>query len=90
MSQPDPAPFLAQLEAHRGILYKVAQVYCQRREDRSDLISEIVLELWRAWPRFDGRAAFSTWMHRIGVNVAISWFRGVSVTPCRSRMSISS
>jgi RNA polymerase sigma-70 factor (ECF subfamily) len=78
MSQPDPAPFLAQLEAHRGILYKVAQVYCQRREDRPDLISEIVLELWRSWPRFDGRAAFSTWMHRIGVNVAISWFRGES------------
>jgi RNA polymerase sigma factor (sigma-70 family) len=74
----DNTPFLAELEAHRGILYKVANAYCARREDRSDLIQEMVVELWRAWPRFDGRATFSTWMHRIAVNVAISVFRGES------------
>ena len=74
----DHTAFLTQLDAHKGILYKVANAYCARREDRSDLIQEMVVELWRAWPRFDGRAAFSTWMHRIAVNVAISVFRGES------------
>jgi len=68
--------FVDALEPHRGILYKVANAYCARREDRGDLIQEIVVELWRAWPRFDGRAAFSTWMHQIAMNVAISFFRG--------------
>lgn len=70
--------FIDALEPHRGILYKVANAYCARREDRGDLIQEIVVELWRAWPRFDGRATFSTWMHQIAMNVAISCYRGES------------
>lgn len=70
--------FLRHLERHKGILYKVANAYCARRDDRGDLIQDIALELWRAWPRYDGRAAFSTWMYKIAVNVAISSFRGES------------
>jgi RNA polymerase sigma-70 factor (ECF subfamily) len=72
----DQSAFLALLDQHRGILYKVATAYCARREDRGDLIQEIVVELWRAWPRFDARATYSTWMHQIAMNVAISHFRG--------------
>ena len=70
--------FLAQLDRHKPILYKVASAYCARREDRGDLIQDIVIELWQAYPRFDGRAAFSTFMHRIAMNVAISHYRGES------------
>lgn len=70
--------FATLVQAHRGILYKIAQIYCPAREDRADLIQDILLELWRSFPRYDGRAAFSTWMHRVGVNVAISFFRGES------------
>lgn len=68
--------FLASLDRHKALLYKVANAYCPRREDRGDLIQDMVLELWRAWPRYDGRAAVSTWMYRIAVNLAISAFRG--------------
>jgi RNA polymerase sigma-70 factor (ECF subfamily) len=70
--------FLAQLQQHKAILYKVANAYCSRREDRGDLIQEILIELWQAWPRFDGGAAFAGWMQRIAINVAISFFRGES------------
>jgi RNA polymerase sigma factor (sigma-70 family) len=70
--------FVAELERHKPILYKIASAYCARREDRGDLIQDIVIELWRAYERFDGRASFSTWMHRIAVNVAISFYRGES------------
>lgn len=70
--------FLADLAPHKGMLYQVANAYCSRREDRGDLIQEMIAELWRAYPRFDDRAAFSTFLHRIAVNVAISFFRGES------------
>ena len=71
--------FVAQLDRHKPILYKVASAYCARREDRGDLIQDIVIELWQAFPRFDaGTASFATFMHRIAVNVAISHFRGES------------
>lgn len=75
MTRDQHEAFLAQLDLHKALLYKVANAYCPRREDRGDLIQDMVLELWRAWPRYDGRAAVSTWMHRIAVNVAISAFR---------------
>lgn len=76
MTADQHAAFLGHLDRHKTLLYKVANAYCPRREDRSDLIQDIVLELWRAWPRYDGRAAVSTWMYRIAVNLAISVFRG--------------
>ena len=69
--------FLAALSAHKGILYKVSNAYCARPEDRNDLVQEIIVELWRAYPGFDAtRAQFSTWMYRIALNVAISMHRG--------------
>ncbi len=69
--------FLGMLNAHKGILYKVSNAYCAQPEERSDLVQEIIVELWRAYPTFDAaRAQFSTWMYRIGLNVAISMHRG--------------
>src|SRR5262245_57519005 len=68
--------FLALLEAHKGILYKVASAYSRNAEDRSDLVQDIVVQLWRSFDRFDDRFRFSTWMYRIAMNVAISFYRG--------------
>jgi RNA polymerase sigma factor (sigma-70 family) len=69
------AAFVERLERHRGILVKVVNAYCRDSAVREDLIQEIAAALWRAYPRFDGRAAFSTWTYRIAVNVAISFYR---------------
>ena len=76
MTRDQHIAFLEQLDRHKALLYKVANAYCPRREDRGDLIQEIAAELWQAWPRYDGRAAVATWMYRIAVNVAISLHRG--------------
>ena len=67
--------FVECLDRHRGILIKVAGACCRDLAGREDLIAEIVAQLWRAYGRFDERAAFSTWMYRIAVNVAISFRR---------------
>ncbi len=67
--------FLALLEEHDKILYKVASSYCRNPEDRRDLIQEIVVQLWRSFGRFDDSYRFSTWMYRIAMNVAISFYR---------------
>jgi RNA polymerase sigma-70 factor (ECF subfamily) len=67
--------FVQLLEEHKRILYKLASVYCPDAEERDDLVQEMVIQLWRAFPRYDDRFKFSTWMYRIGMNVAISFFR---------------
>ncbi len=71
----DDAQFLGRLGEHRGILYKIANGYCRAPDDRGDLVQEMILQLWRAWPRYDERQRFSTWMYRVAMNVAISFYR---------------
>ena len=75
MSDSSEARFLALLDAHRKIVLKVASVYCWDAEERNDLIQEITLQLWRAFPSYDARRLFSTWMYRVALNVAISFAR---------------
>jgi RNA polymerase sigma factor (sigma-70 family) len=69
------AQFIALLTSHRGLLYKVARVYGRTASERADLAQEAVLNLWQAYPRYNARLKFSTWMYRIALNVAISWRR---------------
>ena len=67
--------FVRLLEEHRKILFKVANAYCRDVSAREDLISEIIAQLWRAFPKYDSGYRFSTWMYRISLNVAISFHR---------------
>lgn len=67
--------FAGLIERHRGIVFKVAASYARSREDREDVAQDIAAHLWRAFPSFDGQRAFTTWMYRIALNVAISHVR---------------
>lgn len=67
--------FQTLLDDHKKILYKVCNTYCRDRDARDDLAQEITIQLWRSFPKFDERWKFSTWMYRIALNVAISFYR---------------
>lgn len=71
----DANSFLNMIEANKGIIYKVANAYCRDAEDRKDLIQEITIQLWQAFPKYDEQFALSTWMYRITLNVSISFYR---------------
>jgi RNA polymerase sigma-70 factor (ECF subfamily) len=63
------------IEQHRGILYKVARAYCPLEEERQDLIQEMMIQIWQALPRYNAQYKSSTWIYRIALNVAISYYR---------------
>ena len=63
------------IEQHKGILYKVARTYCQQEEDRQDLIQEIRIQIWRSLDKYNDKYQISTWLYRISLNVAISFYR---------------
>lgn len=67
--------FLLLIEQNKGIIYKVARSYGKNDADRQDLFQEIVIQLWRSFGRFDDQYKLSTWMYRIALNVAISFYR---------------
>ncbi len=63
------------IEQNKGILFKVARTYCQDDRDRQDLIQEMMLQIWRSLPKYKQQYAMSTWLYRIALNVAISFYR---------------
>ena len=80
MSKSQEIAFEQYLEQVKKLIIKIAGVYCYHSEDRKDLIQEIILQLWKAFPKYDGQHAFSTWTYRIALNVAISNLRKVTTT----------
>ena len=57
------------------MLHKVCNVYCHTEFDKQDLFQEIIVQLWKSFPRFRGESKFGTWLYRIALNTAISDFR---------------
>jgi RNA polymerase sigma-70 factor (ECF subfamily) len=57
------------------MLYKVCRVYAYSDADRQDLFQEIVIQLWKAYPKFKGDSKISTWLYRVALNTAISGLR---------------
>ena len=63
------------IEQHKGILFKVARVYCPNENDRQDLIQEMMIQVWQSIHKYNGQFKISTWLYRISLNVAISFYR---------------
>ncbi len=64
---------------HKGILFNVARTYCQDEEDRQDLIQEMMIQIWQSFHKYNDKFKVSTWLYRISINVAISFYRKDSV-----------
>ena len=75
MDKDRTANFLEVIETNKGILYKVVNSYCRNIEDRKDLLQEIILQLWKSFDNYNEKYMYSTWIYRISLNVAISFFR---------------
>jgi len=63
------------LSEHSSTVLKVARAYTLSTEDCQDLAQEILLQVWRSLPQFEGRASASTWFYRVALNTALSWHR---------------
>ena len=63
------------IERHKGLLYKVVNIYCRNEDDKNDLLQEIKIQLWKSFDRYNAEYKLSTWIYRISLNVAISFYR---------------
>ncbi|MEO9891054.1 RNA polymerase sigma factor [Aurantibacter sp.] len=67
--------FIKTLDEHKKIIYKIVNSYCQNKEDRKDLEQEIIIQLWNSYDNYNSNYKYTTWMYRIALNVAISFYR---------------
>jgi RNA polymerase sigma-70 factor (ECF subfamily) len=56
------------------LVYGLAYRLSQSHHDACDIVQETYLRAFRALPKFRGEASISTWLYRICVNTATSYF----------------
>lgn len=79
-NQPGTEQFLQLVQQNRGIIFKICNSYCTNKNDREDLAQEIIYQLWKSGNSFNTSYKFTTWMYRVALNVAISYYRKQSKT----------
>ncbi len=67
--------FIRVIQENQQIIFKVCNMYMDTRADREDLFQEILLNAWKGVKNFKGEAKFSTWLYRVALNTAISFFK---------------
>lgn len=67
--------FEKKIQEHELLIRKVCRMYAYTDADRQDLFQEIVIHLWKSYPKFKGLSKFSTWMYRVAINTAITGLR---------------
>ncbi|AUP79879.1 RNA polymerase sigma factor [Flavivirga eckloniae] len=67
--------FLKVIHQNQALIHKVCNIYRDTIEDKEDLFQEITYQLFRAYPKFEGRSKITTWMYRIALNTAMASFR---------------
>src|SRR5579864_2654946 len=71
----DRDAFRVLVERHAPAVFRLAYRMTGNETDAEDMVQETFLRAWREIPRFDGRAAFSTWLHRICANRTVDFLR---------------
>ncbi|HEX5474384.1 MAG TPA: sigma-70 family RNA polymerase sigma factor [Vicinamibacterales bacterium] len=71
----DSEAFRALVERHGRAVYGLARRMTGSPEDAEDVVQETFLRAYRQLGRFESRANFGTWLHRIAVNCSIDLIR---------------
>jgi len=72
----DSDAFRALVDRHSRAVYRLAHRMTGNPQDAEDVVQETFLKAYKQLGRFESRANFSTWLHRIAVNCSIDLIRG--------------
>lgn len=68
----DRRAFEALYRAHVSRVYSLCARMCGGRERAEELTQDVFVRAWEKLPLFRGESAFSTWLHRLAVNVVLN------------------
>ena len=80
-AMPDSSPTFApelenEFEQHRAELIAYAYRMLASPFEAEDAVQETFIRAWRAFDRFEGRAAVKSWLYRITTNVCLDMLNG--------------
>lgn len=71
----DSEAFRSLVERHSRAVYRLAHRMTGSPQDAEDVVQETFLRAYKQLSRFESRANFATWLHRIAVNCSIDLIR---------------
>ena len=71
----DSGAFDTLVTRHRGRIFAMIRQMTKNEADAWDLSQEAFIKAWKALPRFEVKAQFSTWLYRIAHNTVYDWHR---------------
>lgn len=77
----DSTAFEQLVLAHQNQIYRLCFRMLGNAEDAADMTQETFLKVWRNLDRFQGDAAFSTWLYRLASNCCLDFLRSQKRRP---------
>ncbi|GJQ21426.1 MAG: RNA polymerase subunit sigma-24 [Bacteroidia bacterium] len=71
----DVAAFERVYREHEGRVYALCLRLASDRSRAEELMQDVFVKVWETIDTFRGESAFSSWLHRVAVNVALTSFR---------------
>jgi len=68
----DSIAFNELVQRHDRIVFALAARYVNSADEAKDIFQEVMIRVFRGLPAFRFESEFSTWLHRITVNVCLS------------------
>jgi RNA polymerase sigma factor (sigma-70 family) len=80
--------FLTDVNQNIRIVHRVCHTYFPRDAmEREEVFQDIMYQLWKSYPQFKGESKFSTWMHKVALNTAITHIRRSTREPRRAELT---
>lgn len=64
--------FAQTVREHKSTIYTVCYMFSNNSEEVADLFQEIMINLWKGFPKFRGDSNIRTWIYRVSLNTCIS------------------
>ena len=71
----DQAAFKELVEKHKISVLNLCLRFTGNKPDAEDLSQDVFMRIFQAAPRYEAKAAFTTWMYRIAVNLCLNYQR---------------
>lgn len=62
----------ALMRKHQRLVLRICMKMLNSQEDAEDVCQEVMLKVFHALPKFEGRSSFKTWLSRIATNTCIN------------------
>lgn len=60
------------VKEHKSTIYMVCYMFSNDEDEVADLFQDILVNLWKGFPKFRGDSSPKTWIYRVSLNTCIS------------------